>query len=217
MVQEYIISKKELMNTSIIIDDGHNTLGAIFAHLPARVVSHSYRVQNICSILAGHVPKNLLPERLNDKNYAAALSRGAHYHEIGIYSARNDVYNRPAAGSILIKKYLQIEKTCAMSRVVFETVKYHKQKYIFNDEVPLHAAICNIACAFDMMTMQNGKYSEKRFKKAFEYICNNSGKIFHPKAVKCFELARDEVFGYYGGYDGGRDNISGGRVMLEVW
>ena len=198
MVQEYIISKKELMNSSIIVNDGRNIPNAIFTHLPPRIVEHSRRVQDICIFLASYIPEDLLPKDLDSEDYIVAMSRGAQYHEIGIYAARNDIHHRPLAGSSLLKKYWPIE-TCAMNRIVFETVKYHKQKYIFNDEIPLHAAICAIACAVDMATMTNGKYSEKKFKRITDYICDNSDKTFHPEAVKCFKAARDEVFSHMSG------------------
>ncbi|MCL2547343.1 MAG: HD domain-containing protein [Oscillospiraceae bacterium] len=205
MKQAYIVKKKEQYRMNAILYKKNDRLNAIFNHLPDYIIQHSYRVAQVARILAKYVPEERLPNGLDPSSYRAALFKAGYYHEIGIYRARNDIERRPIAAEKELNDHMQTECLSPESRdVIFETVRGCRERYdgqgyphaLEYDAIPLHANICAIADSVDMI-MGDGRVKKRNAKKVVDYISKNSGILFRPDAVRCFEQAQNDVFEAY--------------------
>ena len=197
----YMITKKEEQNMSAIFFRGNNALQAVFEQLPKRVTMHSERVKEIAGIIMEFVPDEMLPEGMYRGEYCFALLHGAYYHEIGIYLGLNDTQKRPSAAKRFLEENLNKEES--FNTMVLETVCSHWERYdgsgfpdgMAGEDIPFHASLLAIIDTVDMIA--NGKMAGWKFKKAAEYIKKNSGVLFHPEAVRCFELAEGKIREFY--------------------
>jgi len=200
----YAVNKREQQHMSCFVSTGWDLLRAIFEHLPEKIINHSKRVENITSIMVKHMPKELLPEKITFENYCLALSKGAYYHDIGVYLAGNNVKLRPASAEKLLVEHWHMDVSLPFSRVLFSTARNCCERYdgkgypdsLIGECVPFHASLCGIADAVDMI-MDGKKLNERKAKKAADYILLNSSILFRPDAVHCFELAEDKIFDIY--------------------
>ena len=204
MRNHYQITRKETENMSIIPFDGRNCMiDTIFSYLPVRIIQHSQRVAAISGILAKCVPEELLPYGMRKTIYSLALQEAGRYHEIGIYTARNDIQRRPIESEKLLDEYWHKGNIPGLRKVVFETIRSCHERCNgkgYPDagrgmDVPFHANLCAIADAVDMI--MGGKFSKRKVRKAVNYIRKNSGILFRFDAVECFERAQGEIFDFY--------------------
>lgn len=204
----YAINTSEQNELKIhpLLLDGEEYLQALFAQLPERVIKHSERVCLLSGVIAGYLPKEQLPVFLSRERYVAAVSYGAYYHEIGIYNAGNRVCKRPAAsGDLLARHGLKDFTPAIYVDVALETARSCQEYYngegfpdgLKGEDIPIHAAICGIADAVDMI-LSCKELTEKNVTHAVEYFAFNYGRyLLHPGALQCFEQTQDEIIGLY--------------------
>ena len=204
MKTNYLISKKDQLNMSCILYSKQNFLQAIFKCLPVKIIRHSERVRKLAGIMAAYVPKDLLPEDIDRVSYCFAVSKGAYYHDIGIYLAGNNIKKRPEAAEKLLLENGYDDIMDTYIKIVTETVRNYRERCdaqgypdgLSTEKIPLHSAICSIADAVDMI-MSTGLLKNKKAKRASAYIHQNSGIIFSHDAVSCFEQAQEKIFDIY--------------------
>ena len=185
----FSVSKKEQRYMSCFICTNREFLQATFEHLPSKIIRHSRRVEAISELLAVQVSAENVPNNLSGDSYKLAVSRGAYYHDIGTILAGNEVEKRPEMSEKVLAGYWNIDPTMPFSRVIFETIRHQFERYDEAENLPLHASIFSIADTFDMF-MLTSKSARRNFEAASEYIHKNSGILFHPDAVKCFDNAK---------------------------
>ena len=203
--QHFLVSQREEDYMNVLFCKSYDILNAIYSSLPDHVLLHGKRVAKIAKMLGGYISDKMLPTGLNNESYCAALYAAGLYHEIGIYLVRNNIENRPAAAVKILEQYWTIDIVPGFSETVLETVYNWNERYdgkgypnaLTSKNIPLHANLCLIADAIDMIVHSNNKFKIKNIQKAKDYIHNNMGTIFSKDAVQCFLNAQDEIFEYY--------------------
>ena len=219
MKSHYTVNQKEQQFMNCFISSDPDFLQAVFDHMPEKIILHSERVRDISNIMTEYMSADLLPNEMNLDSYRLALSKGAYYHDIGVYLAGNDVERRPAAAEKLLTELGYMDILLPFGNVVFETVRSCCERYdgkgypggLIAEKIPFHASLCAIADAVDMMMGSKNK----KVKSVADYIRRNSGILFRPDAVRCFEMAEKEIFDVYKQYEAG-DNVNREHVLKSI-
>ncbi|MFY0656323.1 MAG: HD domain-containing protein [Neptunomonas phycophila] len=147
-------------------------------------------------------------------DHAQIVMRGAMYHDVGKSLVPDEIENKPSKltaeefdivkrhcvdGVTIAKQAGIIQNDDSLESITFENIILsHHENYdgsgypqaLKGDEIPIEANLVSLADVFDALL------SERVYKKAWEedrvvdYINENSGKIFRPDVVECFNQIR---------------------------
>ena len=201
------ISKKAQRDMAFIMfHDPNGILAAIFSALPLELKQHSIRVGAVAGVIAENMPDHLIPEGMTRWEYANAVRYGGFYHDIGAYLSYNQWAEYPVSGKNILERELNQRLVREdIRRVILQTVGCAGEYCDGNgypgrlrgDEIPLHAGICAISDAMDMIIDARRRFYNGAVDAAVKYVEEQTGIIFLPEAAKALSEARRRIFEMY--------------------
>ena len=88
--------------TFIYTDNGNSIIAHMFASFPLMLKQHGVKVGIIAGLMAECVPDEAIPVEMTREQYANAVRYGGFYHDIGAYTAHNDIERYPAMGHRIV-------------------------------------------------------------------------------------------------------------------
>lgn len=205
------LSKSDIQNlTCFIYNESNGLIASVFFQLPLNIKRHGVEVAIIAGLMAKYARGSAVPTGMTRDEYETAVRYGGLYHDIGAYLVYNQSQMYPATGERFLREQFSEGALSIAHGVILETVQFCGERYngqgypnkISGAEIPLHAGICAIADAVDVllscrMLPGGNRRFQSHIAAAKACIQKNRGKAYSPDAVACFMAASPEIFRLY--------------------
>jgi response regulator RpfG family c-di-GMP phosphodiesterase len=199
------LTRKEIGKISVCIIDGYESIpAATFSNFPLSLKRHSVQVGAVAGLMAKYVPEQAIPSGMGRDEYANAVRYSGIYHEIGLCLLPNHYTEYPEAGERLLREQVTEWGHEAARNVLLESVRCSCERYngsgypdkLSGEQIPMHAQLVAIADEFDTIISHHHRPFSS-IPAAEKFVDKNTGNLFSPAAVKCFEAAKMEIYALY--------------------